>query len=647
MKIRNIFTMLVVLVLGTTFSCTSVQRTEVEPYAEGRPYTRWWWFASEISNDDILYQLEWLKDNGFGGVEIAWVYPMRGDSTIVRPAWLSKEWAAPVNYAKHAADSLGLGCDFTYGTLWPFSAFDLPDEYATHSFYQKESPQNRTLTWEHPRKAKILNHLDREAFAYYAARMNEGLKDAYKGSRSGVFVDSWEVETRHLWTDGFGEKFKERFGYAVEPYMDKLYEPGNEDVYYDYMTLMSDYVLYEFYKPFTDNAHSQGAFSRSQCGGAPADLLGAFMLVDVPETEAILYEPNYGRIPASAAALAGNDIVTSESFTCLYGWKGWGGKGPYQDQEQIGDMRLIADALFANGTNQIIWHGMPFNEKGKGKNDNHFYASVHVGPDSFFKDQLKEFNDYMAKVSRYMRKGRTYSDVAMYLPLEDSWMGVEYPDSLQMPWVWGEYELRYVFAPDYLKGYQPLWVNAKVLSQASFSDGLLRYGDMTFSALAVDVEWLDIETLRQVLRLAEQGLPVVMPREPKQPGMNKSGEYADLYAGLMSLANVSSEPSDILKQKPLIEGEDLPDFWCRRDGEELYIFVANPAARQLKYPLRYGQAFEDKGSRRELTVNTSAGAQHLTLEFRPNESLMLKVGGNGKVEVIDLGFSAKELLLEP
>ena len=97
----------------------------------------------------------------------------------------------------------------------------------------------------------------------------------------------------------------------------------------------------------------------------------------------------------------------------------------------------------------------------------------------------------------------------------------------------------------------------------------------------------------------------------------------------------------------MIEGEDLPDFWCRRDGEELYIFVANPAARQLKYPLRYGQAFEDKGSRRELTVNTSAGAQHLTLEFRPNESLMLKVGGNGKVEVIDLGFSAKELLLEP
>ena len=66
---------------------------------------------------------------------------------------------------------------------------------------------------------------------------------------------------------------------------------------------------------FTDNAHAVGAFSRAQCGGAPADLLTAFMLVDVPETEAILYEPGFSRIPASAAALAGKDVVTSESFT--------------------------------------------------------------------------------------------------------------------------------------------------------------------------------------------------------------------------------------------------------------------------------------------------------------------------------------------
>ena len=348
---RNLIHFLLLFLFSLSACIPSGKLSEVVAYESGRPYTRWWWFASEPDTLDVKYQLEWLKEQGFGGVEIAWIYPMHGDSTVKRVDWLSTEWSEAVAYAKRIADALGLGCDFTYGTLWPFNEVGLPDEDGSRGFYDSISPVNRTLTWEHPKKARILNHLDKEAFYRYASKINSGLKDAYQGSKSGVFVDSWEVETRHMWTKGFGDKFKKRFGYAIEPFMDKLYQIGYEDVYYDYMSLISDYVLYEFYQPFTENANSQGAFSRSQCGGAPADLLSAFMLVDVPETEAILYEPNFGRIPASAAALAGKPIVSSETFTCLYGWNPWGGKGPYQGQEQVADMRLIADALFANGVN--------------------------------------------------------------------------------------------------------------------------------------------------------------------------------------------------------------------------------------------------------------------------------------------------------
>jgi len=632
------------LLLGIALmvACTSPQQpTEVIPYESGKPYTRWWWFASEPDTMDIKYQLEWLKEQGFGGVEIAWIYPMHGDSTVKRVGWLSPEWSDAVAYAKQTADALGLGCDYTFGTLWPFSEVGLPDEDGTRGYYDSISPINRTLTWEHPKKARVLNHLDKHAFNRYAVKMNKGLAKAYQGSKSGVFVDSWEVETRHMWTAGYGEKFKERFGYAIEPYMDKLYEPGNEDVYYDYMTLISDYVLYDFYQPFTANANSQGAFSRSQCGGAPADLLAAFMLVDVPETEAILYEPNYGRIPASAAALAGKPIVSSETFTCLYGWKPWGGKGPYQEQEQIADMRLIADALFANGVNQIIWHGMPYNKKGD--QSNYFYASVHVGPEAFFKEQLKDFNQYMTTVSNYMKKGRVYSDVALYLPLEDSWMGVEYPDSLQMPWVWGEYELRYVWAPEYLKGYQPLWVNNKVLTEGRLENNRLYFGDLSFSSLAVDVEYLDLAALKQVVRLAEAGLPVLLARQPKQPGKSKVGEYAELLKKLAALPNVSANPKQVITQSPLVEGDDLPEFWCRQDGDDRYIFFATPAAKKLKYPLRYKQAFEDKGSVRQITIHTPAGPKPYTLNFAPNQSVLLKVKADGTIENVDIHFEAKEI----
>jgi len=29
-----------------------------------------------IKEEDIRYNINWLKENGFGGVEIAWVYPL-------------------------------------------------------------------------------------------------------------------------------------------------------------------------------------------------------------------------------------------------------------------------------------------------------------------------------------------------------------------------------------------------------------------------------------------------------------------------------------------------------------------------------------------------------------------------------------------
>ena len=63
-------------------------------FSDARPWTRWWWFASEIQKDDIADNLIWLKNNGFGGVEVAWVYPlnrMKKDTLNYTPrqAWLS------------------------------------------------------------------------------------------------------------------------------------------------------------------------------------------------------------------------------------------------------------------------------------------------------------------------------------------------------------------------------------------------------------------------------------------------------------------------------------------------------------------------------------------------------------------------------
>jgi hypothetical protein len=53
-------------------------------------------------------------NNGFGGVEFARVYPLNrmNKDTIhytPRQKWFSPAWTEMVVYAKHCADSLGLG----------------------------------------------------------------------------------------------------------------------------------------------------------------------------------------------------------------------------------------------------------------------------------------------------------------------------------------------------------------------------------------------------------------------------------------------------------------------------------------------------------------------------------------------------------
>ena len=636
---------------------TNQTKTESEFYASFKPYTRWWWFSSEIDNRDVRDQLVWLHDHGFGGVEIAWIYPYGLDSTVSHPDFLSPEWAASVNYAKHVADSLGLGCDFTYGTLWPFSDVDLPDGDQTRNYFEDKDCLNgqtvesarRGYTWDFPREARILNHLDHNAFYRYADKMNRGLAEAYQGSKLGVFVDSWEVETEYLWTPGFGETFMQEHGYDIVPYMENktLLDKENAEVFYDYMHTLSGYVLREFYQPFADNATLVGAFSRAQCGGAPTDLLTAFTLVDVPETEAILYEPCFSKIAASAATLADKPVVTAETFTCAYGWtslryKNGRGMSPYQGKEQIADLKLICDALFANGTNQIIWHGFPFNKVGD--TTNHFYTTCQISTsedNNLSGNDLKEFNDYMATVSEYMRKGKNYSDLAVYMPLEDAWMGGAYPDSMRKvkAFFWGQYEMRFIDTPIEFKGMQPLWVNEHFLKSATFENGILHCGETDFKALYCDVEYMELGALKEIIRLAQEGLPVILARMPKEPGVVKHPEYEGLVEQLTTILGGHTGPP---LQKPLIEGDNLPDFWIRKDDDTYYIFVANPLTQTIEYPLDYCYAFTDQGATRDITINHHGKSEAYTLNFKPTESLLLKVDAD-RIQQIDLGFTPKKM----
>jgi hypothetical protein len=617
-------------------------------YNDSRPWTRWWWFASMIDRASVADNLVWLKENGFGGVEIAWVYPlnrMKKDTIHYTPRqeWLSPEWTGMVVYAKHCADSLGLGCDFTFGSLWPFGDTKVPFNEATMNMTDPTWRQEITASWDYPIKGYVIDHLNRKAFYNYAERTGNALKPALKGSVSGLFCDSWEVETKFLTTPVFEDTFFKRYNYSLSGYTDSLYS-NNEpyrSVRYDYMKLISEFVIGEFYKPFTQKSHELGAYSRAQCSGAPCDVISSYAVIDVPESEALLYEPSYSNIVASAAGLSGKKVVTSETFTCLYGWP-----RDHHSEEQTADLKLLADAIFANGVNHIIWHGKPYNPAGQ--DSVKFYASVHVGKSGSLAKEIPEFNGYLEKVSYYMKKGVSYSEVAVYMPTEDTWIAGELPVEEQFIWAWGEYEQRYTYLPEELKAYRPLWINGEFLKKAEFKNGRLNVGDLSFSSLYIDVKFMDIDALKRIVELAEQRLPVCLKQMPAEPGLHKSKDkYSLLVEKLRKCKNVKPSWKEMESTTPFITGTDKFDYWCRKTNEGLYIFFANPRSQHLVFPLEYGQSLNYQTEIFNIVINYQGKAIPVTLEFSPYQSLLLHIDGSNNVNFVNIQFIPKTPVYKP
>lgn len=616
--------------------------------ANHKPWTRWWWFEERLNPADITSQLEWMRDNGFGGAEVAW-WTHNGTVDPEAPEFLAPEWAAYCLHARKEAARLGLGLDFTFGTQWPFGGTWVDPEHAAQT-WNGPSRYRLRAWWKMPAGGelppRIMNHLDSGSLAHYAQPLAEALQPALdEGPRAALFCDSWELPTNPpLWTEGFADRFAEQFGYRVEHLMNYL--EYHAQARYDYRKLLSQYVVEEFYGAFTELCHERGADSRVQCHGAPCDLLAAYAAVDIPETETILFDPHFASFAASAALIGGKPVVSCESFTAIYGLSRKGPPG--FKKEQAADIKLVADAMFAHGVNRVIWHGMPYNGPGAehtyqihktevlpdqpidrpGERRNHFGATCHVGPDAAFADELPALNAYFEKVSGLLSAGRPYAGIGVYLPLEDQWTRHLMPEEQMRPSAHYHFELQYVRFPEALRAFQPCWISMSFLPDCRVEAGGIRCGELSVPALYVDCEWLDHEALAQLLRLAREGASIILARDPREPGYVR---HEDAYAAnLKALKELAADRVDETVQ-PLLEGDELPEFRACETDTGLTIFFAHPLTKTVAYPLYYGQSFCDAVEKRAVTVNAFGRRIPLQLEFAPYQSLLFHVGRDGSV----------------
>ena len=220
----------------------------------------------------------------------------------------------------------------------------------------------------------VLDHMNRTALEEHLKRMTETA-----GSEIGVFYgntvragfcDSLEVEAEIYWTDNFLDEFRKRRAYELMPWLPFTGTPGRGEIYppyrsrpwfegpgadrvrMDYWQTVSDLWIDNFFSPLVSWLHAHGLMARVQAHGAPVDLLKAYSLADIPETEQLYADGKmeFLKAASSAAHVYGHKTVSAEAFVHF--------GAAYQSTPE--SLERDANRLIAAGVNQIVYHGFPY-----------------------------------------------------------------------------------------------------------------------------------------------------------------------------------------------------------------------------------------------------------------------------------------------
>lgn len=106
-----------------------LERSFANPPDDCRIMMRWWWFGPAVTKPELRRELEQMKAEGIGGVEIATLYPLALDDPTTgfhNQPFLSDEHLDAIRFAVTKARELGLRVDITLGSGWPLGGPHIP-----------------------------------------------------------------------------------------------------------------------------------------------------------------------------------------------------------------------------------------------------------------------------------------------------------------------------------------------------------------------------------------------------------------------------------------------------------------------------------------------------------------------------------------
>jgi len=501
----------------------------------------------------------------------------------------------------------------------------------------------------------VIDHFSKKATLDYLHYFDTAFKGYDIKPLRAFFNDSYEVDDAQgesNWTPQLFAEFQKRQGYDLHNYLPALFGKDTEDhnkrVLTDYREVISELLLENYTKTWSDWAKTHDALIRNQAHGSPANILDLYAVTDIPETEGT--DLLRIKFASSAANVTGKKLASSESAT----WEN------EHFLSKLSDIKRAMDRYLLGGVNHTFYHGTNYSPQSAAWPGWIFYAAVHFNPNNTFWTDFGQLNRYMAHCQSFLQQGKPNNDVLVYLPIYDSYSNpgkvlLQHYDGLEHGFKGMPIEAS---SEDLLKrGYGFDFISDKQLQQVTSAGKTLQTGGVSYqTVLLPDARQLPLETMQQVLKLAQNGATIVVQNKLPDdvPGLGNLDTRRAAFKKLLAQLKFSSAANGVQKatvgKGAVLVGKDVDalltaagvqretmvdnslEFVRRSHAKGHYYFITNwgekpvaswvPLQTAAKAVALYNPMTEQMGM---ATVRTAkAGTPEVYLQLAPGESCILE-----------------------
>ena len=424
----------------------------------------------------------------------------------------------------------------------------------------------------------VMDHFSKRAVKNYLNRFDKAFASTNTPYPHNFFNDSYEVYEAD-WTYDFFEQFHTRRGYKLEEHLPAFLATDRTEetarLVSDYRETLSELLLENFTKQWTDWAHLHGSKTRNQAHGSPGNLIDLYATVDVPECESFgisdfgikglrkdsLTIKNFSDISmlkyaSSAAHISGKPYTSSETFTWL----------TEHFRTSLSQCKPDLDLLFVSGVNHCYFQGTPYSPKEANWPGWQFYASVDMSPNNSIWHDAPAMFSYITRCQSFLQLGKPDNDFLIYLPVYDAWNDLDgrllqfdiHKMEKRMP------KFIHLVQSIYQSGYDVDYISDQFIRSTKCIQGkLVTEGGSSYEALILPaVKKMPVDVLKHLIDMAEQGAKIAfMENYPNDvPGFSKLQEsrtaLKELLNKLDPKADFNKTTVRALEKGEIITGKD-------------------------------------------------------------------------------------------